>query len=74
MTRSYVLKAARGIELLVVEEALSCADAAGAQELFIAMTTHDIVPVVRFEHTTIGGGKPGPVTRQLMEAFRRFVS
>ena len=74
VTRTYVLRAADNIGLSVVEESVSCADAIQAQELFIAMTTHDIVPVVRFAETPIGDGKPGLVTQQLMSEFRQFVA
>ena len=73
VTRTYVLRAANNVGLSVAEESLSCADAAQAQELFIAMTTHDIVPVVRFEGTRIGDGRPGRLTQQLMRDFRQFV-
>lgn len=73
VTRTYVLRAANNVGLPVVENPLTCPEAAHAQELFIAMTTHDIVPVVRFEGTRIGDGRPGRVTRQLMSEFRRFV-
>lgn len=73
VTRTYVLRAANDVGLSVVEDALTCAEAAQARELFIAMTTHDIVPVVRFEGTRIGDGRPGRLTRQLMRKFRQFV-
>ena len=73
VTRTYVLRAANNVGLPVVEESLSCAEAAHATELFIAMTTQDIVPVVRFEGTRIGDGRPGRLTQQLMREFRQFV-
>jgi len=39
----------------------------GADELFIAVTTKDIVPVIRFDDKVIGDGKPGRYTKLLME-------
>ncbi len=72
VTRGYVLKAARNIGLETVEKSLRVQEARTAEELFIAVTTKDIVPVVRFDDTVIGDGKPGAHTRQLIEEFKEF--
>jgi len=72
ITRQYVLKAAQGIGLDVSEQCLTPAQAAGADELFIAVTTKDVVPVVKFDATVIGAGTPGPQTQALAEAFLKF--
>jgi D-alanine transaminase len=45
-----------------------------ADEVFISSTLREILPVVHLEGKTIGQGRPGPVTRRLHEAFRRYVS
>ena len=73
VTRTYVLRAANDVGLSVVEDALTCAEAAQARELFIAMTTHDIVPVVRFEGKRTGDGRPGRLPRDFMRKCRQFV-
>ena len=46
--------------------------AAQADELFIAVTTKDIVPVVKFDAELIGDGKPGKYTKLLIQQFRSF--
>ena len=33
-------------------------------------TSRDITPVVKVDGQKIGNGKPGPVTREIREAFR----
>ena len=33
----------------------------------------EVIPVTKIDGRTIGDGKPGPVTRRLIEAFHRFV-
>ena len=43
-----------------------------ANELFIAVTTKDIVAVVRFDGNIIANGKPGKYTKLLTEEFLRF--
>jgi branched-subunit amino acid aminotransferase/4-amino-4-deoxychorismate lyase len=42
-------------------------------EAFIASTTRNVLPVVRINSTTIGSGHPGPVTRNVMQAFDEYV-
>ncbi|UCG55902.1 MAG: aminotransferase class IV [Phycisphaerales bacterium] len=73
ITRNFIVKAAPDITLRVVEESLTPDRAREADELLIAATTEDIVPVVQFDNETIGGGKPGKYTRLLMQRFREFV-
>jgi branched-subunit amino acid aminotransferase/4-amino-4-deoxychorismate lyase len=40
-------------------------------EAFITSTSRDITPVVNIDGRNIGNGKPGPVTREIMSAFRQ---
>jgi D-alanine transaminase len=72
VTRKYVIKAATNIELKVEEESLTTVEARIAAELFLAVTTKDIVPVVKFDGQTIGDGRPGKWTKQLIEEFKKF--
>ena len=39
-------------------------------EIFMTSTTRDVTPVVMVEGKKIGTGAPGPVTREIQEAFR----
>lgn len=73
VTRAYVLKAAGTLELPVVEHSLTPAEAREAEELFIAVTTRDVIPVVRFDGKDVGDGTPGGWTRRLQQAFETFV-
>ncbi len=72
ITRDFVIKAAANAELQVVEKSFTPQQASAADELFIAFTTQDIVPVVKFDDKKIGDGKPGPHTGQLIQEFRTF--
>ncbi len=72
ITRKYVIRAGEEIQLEIVEKSMTADSASTADELFIAVTTKDIVPVVRFDDETIGNGRPGRYTRTLMEQFRTF--
>jgi len=72
ITRKFVLKAASNICLEVIEKSITPNDARSADELFIGVTTKDIVPVVRFDGTEISGGRPGSLTERLIAEFRKF--
>jgi len=72
ITRKYVIKAGEKIGLKIAEKSLTPQQAKGADELFIAVTTQDIVPVVKFDNKVIGSGKPGKYTGLLIEEFRSF--
>ena len=44
-----------------------------ADEVFITQTSSGIIPVVEIDGHKIGDGKPGPVTRKLMQYFKKLV-
>jgi len=72
ITRKFVLKAAANIGLPVEERSVTVQEAAGAEELFIVVTTKDIIPVVTIDKTSVGNGTPGPQTQSLIAEFRKF--
>lgn len=72
ITRAVVLEvAADGFN--VSESALHYQDLLASDEVFITSSTKEILPVVQIDDQTIGSGKPGPRTRQLMAQFRTYV-
>jgi D-alanine transaminase len=72
ITRAFTIKAAKNTGLEIVEKSLTVQQAASADELFIAVTTKDIVPVVKFDDKVIGDGSPGRYTRLLIKNFHTF--
>ena len=74
ITRKFVIEAAQNIGLEILEESFTAQQASSCDELFIAVTTKDIVPVVRFDDKVIGDGKPGAITNALAEEFRKFTT
>ena len=72
ITRKFVIRAAQNVGLAVVEESLTPGQAGSADELFIGVTTRDIVPVVKFDDKPIGDGNPGKYTKLLIQEFRKF--
>jgi len=74
VTRKYIVKAAANVGLKIVEESLTPVQARIAGELFLGVTTRDIIPVVKFDGQIIGSGRPGKWTKSLIEEFKKFTS
>ena len=43
-----------------------------ADECFLTGTGAELIPVVKIDGRSIGDGKPGPITRKLVEAYREL--
>src|SRR5947207_15548663 len=72
ITRGAVLELARAARLPVQETALTRHDVFIADQCFLTGTAAEIIPVVKCDGRAIGAGKPGPITKQLREAFQRM--
>ena len=72
ITRMFVIKAAKNLAIEVIEKSFTPTKAASADELFIAVSTKDIVPAVKFDGRIIGSGKPGKITKMLISEFQSF--
>ena len=72
ITRKFAIEAGGNIGLEIIEKSLTPQQAGCSDELFIAVTTKDIVPVVKFDGRSIGDGRPGKYTKLLIEEFRSF--
>jgi D-alanine transaminase len=73
ITRAMVFQVAQNAGLSVIERTLTPQQAAQCDELFIAVTTKDIVPVTRFDGKPISDGKCGELTGKMIEEFKQFV-
>jgi branched-chain amino acid aminotransferase len=73
ITRSLVIQAAQELGILIQYQALLLTDIPNVQEAFITSASRGILPVRSVERCLVGSGRPGKVTRQLMEAFDRLI-
>jgi branched-chain amino acid aminotransferase len=69
ITRSVVMEIARESGMSVSEPNLTRYDLFNAEECFLTGTGAEIIPVVKIDGRVIGGGKPGPVTKSLVEKY-----
>jgi len=72
ITRAAVLELANERGIPAQEEVLTLTDIYTADETFLTGTAAEIVPVVEVDGRTIGTGKPGPITGELLGAFREL--
>jgi branched-chain amino acid aminotransferase len=72
VTRNAVMEVARAAEIDVREIPLTKHDVYVADECFLTGTAAEVVPVVKVDSRTIGTGKPGPVTRDLEQRFKKL--
>jgi branched-chain amino acid aminotransferase len=70
ITRAEVLAACESLGLVARELAFGAAELLAADEVFITSTTRDVMPVTSINDTKVGGGKVGPVTKRLMDAYQ----
>ena len=72
ITRNTVMKLAEEAGVPVAEQTLIRHDIYVADECFLTGTAAEVIAVVSLDGRQIGDGKPGPVTRNLLERFRAF--
>jgi branched-subunit amino acid aminotransferase/4-amino-4-deoxychorismate lyase len=73
VTRAAVLELAAALGVPAREAACTLAELRAADELFVANTSADVMPVVALDGRPVGDGRPGPVTRALGAALAERV-
>lgn len=71
-TRNAVIEAAREAGYTVEETFLTIFDVYSSEEAFFTGTATEVIPFVSLDGTKIGCGTPGPVTQEMMAAFRKM--
>lgn len=74
ITRRSVIRLARDLGYTVVEKRLTTGELFTADELFFCGTAAEITPIRHVDHTTIGDGEPGPITKVIQETFFEVVA
>jgi branched-chain amino acid aminotransferase len=69
ISRKSIIKIARDLGIEVVERNLARAELVLADEVFMSGTAAELCPVREIDDHPIGGGEPGPVTREVQRVF-----
>lgn len=72
VTRAVVLRLCRENGIAADERPVLLEECRGADELFFAGTTTEVLPIVRLDGREVGPGRPGPVSLRLVSLFREL--
>lgn len=73
ITRNVVLELAAAEGIPVQETTLIRHDIYVADECFLTGSAAEVIPVNKLDGRVIGGGSPGPITKQLRARFQKYV-
>jgi branched-chain amino acid aminotransferase len=73
ITRNAVLELAEHLNIPVREQSITRHDVFVADECFLTGSAAEVIPAVKLDDRPIGDGKPGPVTKRLIDAFHEWV-
>lgn len=72
ITRATVIDIAKQLGIPFEERYFSLFNVYTADECFLTGTAAEAIPVVEVDHRVIGDGKPGPITKKIIEEFRKL--
>jgi branched-chain amino acid aminotransferase len=73
ITRRTVLQVGRGIGLDILYRSLKREQVPALEEAFLTSSSRGIVPIIQIDHTQIGEGKPGKITKKLISSYSEYV-
>ncbi len=74
ITRQLIMERAPALGISVSEAPIPLDKLADVEELFLSGTTTEVMPISKVDNKLVGDGRPGPVTRKLQEAYKRWIS
>lgn len=73
ITRRRILKLCQELNLVVNESEFTIDDLLKADEIFVTATKLDVVPITRVDNKVIANGKPGDISREIVNAYRKVI-
>jgi branched-subunit amino acid aminotransferase/4-amino-4-deoxychorismate lyase len=74
ITRQFLIELVEREGISFKEMTLRVNDLFSVDELFLAGTTSEVLPVVKVDERVIGNGRPGVMSRRLLAAHQRAVA
>lgn len=74
VTRAVVFEMAAAMGIRISEPQMTRYDIYTADECFLTGTAAEVIPAVRLDSRAIGDGRPGPVTRRMIEKFHELTA
>lgn len=73
VTRMVMMRLCKKLGINAIERTIQRHDLYTADECFITGTGAEVMPVIKIDGRVIGDGQVGPVTKKLIDAFRKHV-
>ena len=73
ITRSTIFSIAKELNVPIRESDMTRYDIWVADECFLTGSGAEVIPTVKLDGREIGNGKPGPITKRVLESFRKRV-
>ena len=71
ITRALIIRLTKKLEIEVIERDITPNELFIADEVFFTGTAAEVAPIREVNKRTIGMGKPGPVTKRIMQLFEK---
>ena len=73
ITRDAVIKIARDLDIDVTETEIARSELTVSDEIFLTGTAAEITPIIAMDGKKIGNGKPGDITKKMMNKYTDIV-
>jgi branched-subunit amino acid aminotransferase/4-amino-4-deoxychorismate lyase len=73
ITRQFIEKCCDDLTITFIDKQITPEQAKSADELFMGVTTRDVIGIVEFDGNIIGNGKVGAMTEKLIEQFKKYI-
>ena len=73
ITRDAVIKIGRDLDIEVLENLVTKSELISSDEIFLTGTAAEITPIISMDGKKIGNGKPGNITKKMMDEYKDVV-
>ena len=73
ITRDAIIKIGKDLDLDVIERNITRSELIISEEIFLTGTAAEITPIIKMDSKKIGNGKPGDITKKMMEEYSQIV-
>ena len=73
ITRDAVIKIAKDLDIDFIERDIARSELTISDEIFLTGTAAEIIPIISMDSKKIGNGKPGDITKKMMQEYTDIV-
>ena len=73
ITRDAIIKIAKDLDMDFIERDIARSELIISDEIFLTGTAAEIIPIISMDSKKIGNGKPGDITKKMMQEYTDIV-